>query len=199
MHDQAAAPALPEDRDGFRFRGGSTALDLTATLQARRTASPRELLATPQDLSRWLAVSGFASSASAAGPDDVETAHMLREAIYALAGDLSGGRLDEDALKTLNRIAARQAASPLLTAHGRIELNGPASALLASLAREAVRLFGGESAGRIRQCESPACSIFFVDTSRSNARRWCSMSACGNTAKVAALRRRRSSGQAAAS
>jgi hypothetical protein len=35
------------DRDGFRFRGGSLALDFTATLAARKREQTRELLETP--------------------------------------------------------------------------------------------------------------------------------------------------------
>ncbi len=43
---------------------------------------------------------------------------------------------------------------------------------------------------RIRQCEAPECSLFFLDTSRAGARRWCSMAVCGNRAKQAAHRDR---------
>ena len=52
---------LPEDRDGFRFRGGCNAIDLPATLQARLSPSPRELLNSPDDLARWLVSAGLAS------------------------------------------------------------------------------------------------------------------------------------------
>ena len=68
--------------------------------------------------------------------------------------------------------------------------------LLVALAREAVQLLGGREASRIRQCQSPTCTIFFVDNSRKGDRRWCSMSACGNKAKVAEFRRRRNPGAA---
>jgi predicted RNA-binding Zn ribbon-like protein len=36
--------------------------------------------------------------------------------------------------------------------------------------------------GRVRQCGG--CDWLFLDTSRNHLRRWCSMSACGNRAKV---------------
>jgi predicted RNA-binding Zn ribbon-like protein len=181
---------LPEDRDGFRFRGGSSALDLTATLQARLKPPPRELLATPQDLDRWLVAARLASSVPGAKEADLEIAHTLREAIYALAGTLDKRSLDAKACDALNRIAAAAPAVPVLKPEGRLELQGPVAGLLASLARDAVQLFGGETAQRVRQCQSPSCTIFFVDTSRSGHRRWCSMAACGNNAKVAALRER---------
>src|SRR3569833_4790886 len=59
MTKRRTMDTLPEDRDGFRFRGGSIALDLAATLQARLKPSPRELLATPQDLDRTLVSVGL--------------------------------------------------------------------------------------------------------------------------------------------
>lgn len=38
---------------------------------------------------------------------------------------------------------------------------------------------------RIRECEHPECILYFVDTSKSGKRRWCSMELCGNRQKAA--------------
>jgi len=43
---------------------------------------------------------------------------------------------------------------------------------------------------RIRVCDAPECSKAFFDTTRSRTRRWCSMSTCGNRAKVSEHRQR---------
>ena len=180
-----------EERDGFRFRGGHNAIDLPATLQARLTSTPRELLKAPQDLVRWLVAAGLASSPLEADERDLTLARSLREAIYTLASaKLPGGPDPSGALTVLNTLAAEPPATPQLTAEGDIRLVGPVSALLATLARDAVWLFGGGAAEHIRQCQSPTCTLFFVDTSRMGDRRWCSMSGCGNKAKVADFRRR---------
>lgn len=181
---------LPEERDGFRFRGGSNPIDLTATLQARLSASPRELLNTPADLARWMVSSGMAGSAPKTTARDLSIARELREALYVLAGRRKGAKADV-ARNTLNRIAGGVAAVPCLQADGSLHLKGTGGALLVSLAREAVRLFGSETADRIRQCQSPTCTLYFIDTSRKGDRRWCSMSACGNKAKVDEFRRRK--------
>jgi predicted RNA-binding Zn ribbon-like protein len=66
---------------------------------------------------------------------------------------------------------------------------------LASVARDAVRLFGevgflGEPGARIRHCEASDCGLVFFDVSRAGTRRWCSMQTCGNRAKVRAHRAR---------
>lgn len=180
-----------EERDGFRFRGGHNAIDLAATLQARLKPVPRELLKTPHDLARWLVAAGLAPILPDASESDLLLARSLREAIFALANaQLPGGPDPSAAVAVLNTVAAAPAAAPQLTPRGDVHLVGPVAALLATLARDAVQLFGGESAEHIRQCQSPTCSLLFVDTSRSGHRRWCSMSGCGNKAKVAEFRRR---------
>ena len=183
-----------EERDGFRFRGGHRALDLTATLRGRSRPIPQELLGTPEDLGRWLAAAGM-GPAPAASREDLNTARALREAIYTLSSHLNAPQAQaEEARATLNRIAAGAAAVPVLRDDAGFSLVGDAGMLLVTLAREAVQLLGGAGASQIRQCQSPACTIFFVDTSRKGDRRWCSMAACGNKAKVAEFRRRRGAG-----
>ncbi|GAA3384030.1 CGNR zinc finger domain-containing protein [Cryptosporangium minutisporangium] len=41
-----------------------------------------------------------------------------------------------------------------------------------------------EQGGRVRKCANPECVLHFVDATARNARRWCSMEACGNRAKA---------------
>lgn len=43
---------------------------------------------------------------------------------------------------------------------------------------------------QIGQCEGDPCGGFFLNTSRSKPRRWCSMDSCGNRAKVKQFRTR---------
>lgn len=180
----------PQDRHGFRFRSGCNAIDLPATFQARLSASPRELLNTPDDLARWLVSAEMACTKPRTTAKDLVTARELREAIYVLAGKPSGAKA-EAARETLNRVAAGTAAAPQLHTNGTMRLEGHAGALLVTLAREAVQLFGSDAAKLIRQCESPTCTLYFVDNSRRGDRRWCSMSGCGNKAKVREFRRRK--------
>ncbi|MGV3627080.1 MAG: CGNR zinc finger domain-containing protein [Betaproteobacteria bacterium] len=42
----------------------------------------------------------------------------------------------------------------------------------------------------VRKCESPDCTLWFYDRTKSHHRRWCSMAVCGNRMKVAAFRAR---------
>lgn len=182
-------------RNGFTFRAGHAALDLTATMKGRLKDSPVELLAQPADLSRWLLAAGITDTQVSATADDLTTARRLREAVYALAvARHSGEAPPPNARATLNRLAKAEAATMQLDAMGRARLVGDAQALLTTLAAEAIRLLGGEDGVRVRQCEGAVCALLFVDTSRAGDRRWCSMTACGNRAKAAEFRRRKHSG-----
>ncbi len=183
--------AKAEIRDGFKFRGGSPALDLAATLTGRLGATPRDLLAAPIDLDRWLVAAELAQTAPGATEGNLIQARSLREALYRLAlSRAEGTALPEADRELLNGYAALPAAPLRLDADGRARLSGDVRGLLAELAREGVSLLGGDFQDRIRQCEGPPCAVLFVDTSRKGDRRWCSMSACGNKAKVAEYRRR---------
>jgi predicted RNA-binding Zn ribbon-like protein len=177
---------MPEDRAGFRFRGDHIALDLTATLTGRLKDKQTELLAAREDLDRWLVSSGLAAKRPGATAEEVELAHILREAIYALVT----GTGSKTARVRLNAIAAMSAAAPQLSTSGQVVRAGNAAGLLASIARDAVELLGSSDASRIRQCEGDGCAILYLDLSRSRARRWCSMVACGNRAKARAFRTR---------
>jgi predicted RNA-binding Zn ribbon-like protein len=44
---------------------------------------------------------------------------------------------------------------------------------------------------RVRVCASETYGWLFIDTSKNRTRRWCSMSDCGNRAKVRRFRARR--------
>ncbi len=62
--------------------------------------------------------------------------------------------------------------------------------LLQPIAREMANVICYEDFNLVRACEGHACTLMFVDRTKSHRRRWCSMAVCGNRAKQAALRER---------
>lgn len=54
-------------------------------------------------------------------------------------------------------------------------------AVRAVLAWDALRIVGS---GRLRPCANPECRLFFIDRSKPNTARWCSMATCGNRMKA---------------
>ena len=63
-------------------------------------------------------------------------------------------------------------------------------ALLFPIAKAMAQLVCDEDFRRVKACEGHRCTLMFVDRTRGHARRWCSMSVCGNRAKQAAHRQR---------
>ena len=191
-----AAPMLAASSHGlFRFFAGHPALDLPATLTGRLKAQQRELLGSPDDLGRWLVQSGVAEKAPRMTHTDLTLARELRESIYAAVLSRVAGKPLPTAVRTaLNRIALGRSSVPQLDARGRVRVTASARASLVDLARDAIRLLGSDAAERLRQCDAETCARLFIDTSRAGDRRWCSMSGCGNKAKVAEFRRRQRAG-----
>jgi len=191
MRSLSAENPNGEVRDGFAFYAGHLALDLPATLRGRLREAPKDLLAAPHDLARWLHAAGMSTNLPPVSAQDLAFARALRESAYALALDRIAGTSEAvRARRTLNRLAAERGAQPELDPRGVLRWSGTVEELLATLAADAVRLFGSAQATRIRQCEAETCARLFLDSSRSGERRWCSMSSCGNKAKVAEFRRR---------
>jgi predicted RNA-binding Zn ribbon-like protein len=63
-------------------------------------------------------------------------------------------------------------------------------ALLFPIAKAMAQVVCEEDFQHIKACEGQRCTLLFLDRTRGHARRWCSMSICGNRAKQAAHRLR---------
>ncbi|MGY4690977.1 CGNR zinc finger domain-containing protein [Salibacterium sp. K-3] len=57
--------------------------------------------------------------------------------------------------------------------------------VLYQIAESIIHTLDSTSISRIRKCEHEECVLYFVDTSKSGKRRWCSMELCGNRKKAA--------------
>jgi predicted RNA-binding Zn ribbon-like protein len=62
--------------------------------------------------------------------------------------------------------------------------------LLLPIAETLARLICDEDFSHVKACEGPQCTMLFADHTHGQSRRWCSMTLCGNRAKVAAHRKR---------
>ena len=130
-------------------------------------------------------------------------ARNLREWFRGLVNAHMGRRLEitnMGELEPLNRLLARDEgfSQLVLFADGKV-----ASVELHALRRwrspESLLLPIGEVIGRaiceedfthVKACEGPECTLMFADRTHGHARRWCSMSICGNRAKQATHRER---------
>jgi predicted RNA-binding Zn ribbon-like protein len=122
----------------------------------------------------------------------LERAIDLREAMYRTFSAVAGNRPVEAAdIALLNKW--------LKNAQGQLQLvttdtgftwqwAGDGTSLrqmLWPIARSAAELLVSEDLNQVKECaDDRGCGWLFLDTSRNQRRRWCSMESCGNRAKV---------------
>ncbi|KJY36053.1 CGNR zinc finger domain-containing protein [Streptomyces sp. NRRL S-495] len=184
----------------FHFDPGTLCLELLPTGGPGPYAR-YEILHRPSDLLEWLGQSrlGLPPGTVRISDDQLAAVRTLRDALWRLtAARASGDRTNADHADpadhaVLNRAAARPPLAPQIAPDGTAAppLPGDGDQLASTIARDAIALFTGPHADRIRECGADDCQLLFVDTSRPGRRRWCSMERCGNRHKVRALRARR--------
>jgi predicted RNA-binding Zn ribbon-like protein len=178
--------------------GEALALDLINT-RPLGADGRTDLLGTPRQLSRWLALEAdrLQEDAAVAAPtrDDLLCVHTVREDTEAVVRALLNATAPPaSALHGLTE--AQRAAPPVrelgwdgaaVTATSRRA--GPLGVrLAAALAEAAAHLLTDPAIGRLKECEAGDCVMVFLPS--HPRRRWCSPTRCGNRARVARYYRR---------
>jgi predicted RNA-binding Zn ribbon-like protein len=163
-----------------------------------------ERLPTPETLLRWLGENGLgipgdlaqvaslAKDEPSAMADLYRAAIALREATYRILHAQIEGDVPQSAdLAVLNGSLTPMAPAMEVAFDGEkmgwrlTSLNTLPLDLLRPIALSAADLMTGPRADKIRQCcDDRGCGWLFVDESRAQNRRWCSMGDCGNRAKA---------------
>jgi predicted RNA-binding Zn ribbon-like protein len=197
---------MSDREDVFDWSGGHPALDLVNTLDERPSDRPIETLVTYRDLIAFVELANLVEPSTAAGlarlsgrrcSDTLERTRELREQLHDVLRAMYSRRSiplrDLDAISTAIQFAHSSrklvaATSQSLATHRWSDMLAPEIPLHACaiavehLLIEADRL-------KVRKCGASDCDVYFVDTSKSRHRQWCSMKGCGNREKQ---RRRRS-------
>lgn len=177
--------------DGVRwfFESGALCLDFGYTGDYGYGVAEWEQLQEPADLTAWL-IERFKLDETATEltvtQHDFQTALLLRTAICLTARALSEGRaVDSADVDRINRHAIKAGVPRLLSGGTLMSPLPTVTAMLASIAHDAVHTFT-EPGARVRQCQADNCALVYFDSSRARTRRWCSMKRCGNRAKARA-------------
>jgi predicted RNA-binding Zn ribbon-like protein len=99
-------------------------------------------------------------------------------------------------IAALNKLLARESRGrELISSKRRLELiERPhftdVRELIAPIALEIARLVTQEDPSLVKACAGADCTLWFLDRTKAHRRMFCSATACGNRAKVAAFRRR---------
>lgn len=192
-------------RRELRFDAGSVALNLMATLGRRGSEPDRQV----ERLADVAALDGWCEGVGIRLAEDVDKARLLRElrslraTLNEVAGAaLTGSPVSDASLETLNSSAALPVPVPrLVSGQAGPGVSRPAlgaGAVRALIVRDLIDLLGNEATRtRLRECAAADCRMLYLLAPGARARRWCSMSRCGNRAKAAAHRARHEAAAAA--
>jgi predicted RNA-binding Zn ribbon-like protein len=160
----------------------------TLDVEARSDA-----FATPAGVVEWCASRGLWSAHEDVGDADGARITELREALRSLLLANAGATLDDEALATLNRNAARSGMGLRFDAGGRAHLDPARDGAEALVGTVLAAVYRAQARGlwpRLKVCAEDTCRWAFYDSSKNRSRTWCSMASCGNRAKSRAYRRR---------
>lgn len=197
---------MSDRRDVFDWSGGHPALDLVNTLDERPFDQPIETLSTYQDLVIFVELAGLVEPSTAAElamlsgrkcSETLKRARELREQLHdVLLATYSKRPIPKRDLNSISTAIRFAHASRKLVAATSKNLAGYVwSDMLApeiplhACAIAVEHLLLDIDRTKVRKCGASDCDVYFIDTSKSQHRQWCTMKGCGNREKQ---RRRRS-------
>lgn len=152
-----------------------------------------ETLHSGADLDAWL-TERFGPLVHPSDEADYSGARQLRTAITSSARHAADGRpLVPTDVDTINLWASLLPIAAHLKGGSRPIAGARPAQTLATIARDATSTFS-PATGTIRQCAAEDCRLIFLDSSRPQNRRWCSMNRCGGRAKSQSHYARHSTG-----
>lgn len=195
--------AESKEASGYVFVGGHLCLDFVNT-EVIRNGSPLDLLADFDDLVSWLVEAHVIDKAESREALDkwsgkreskeaFEQALEFRAVLRSLVARIAKKKsVQQSALDAINDLLSnRPGYLQIKRVRGGFETRVQAETvepvhLIVPIAMSASELLCHADLSRIKMCKNPDCVIFFCDTTKNQARNWCSMKACGNRMKVAA-------------
>lgn len=188
----------------FLFIGEHPAVDFANTHFAPR-GEMLDLFESWTDVLDWLVRAGLsadssASLAPAAAEDALAAVRELRRAWHKELERIAMGHKVSDAfLKSLNVHLGKETFSEKIEPdeengfrirRSPVRLHGK-DQILVLLAQQIAAFLVESNPAYVHKCASPACVLYFYDTTKNHRRQWCSHTLCGNRHKVAAFRERR--------
>jgi len=186
--------------------GGALCLDFVNTIDPRHREPREEFIGSYSELARWASFIGTLQPseveallhAARARTGEAERVHAraleLREALYAIftphaasSRGASLGTLEQEWRGAMAHATLEPAAGGFRRGW---EDSHALDRILWPVVASAVDLLCSPRVTRVRECDGDGCGWLFVDTSKTQRRRWCSMAICGNREKARRHRQR---------
>ena len=165
-------------------------LDFVNTLDVR---PGKDALGTPADLAAWLVEWDLLADRAQATAADLDAAKEIREAIRLLLLAHNEVPLDEATPLAVLDAAARRVQLNVCFRDGTAQCQPAAPGVDGALGRilgSVADTMSTPNWARMKACRADDCRWVYLDTAKNHSRAWCSMSSCGNRAKVSAYRSR---------
>lgn len=194
---------VSEQTTVFDFSGGNVCLDFVNTVNDRTSLAPEELLLSYERLVAWAQQGQLVTPAEAAqlllyaaehGQEAeivLQRAIAVREAIYTIFAAIAQEDVSSASeLDLLNDELAHALAHTRVLQQGHSFAWGWTFAaadldyVFWPVLRAAADLLTSTDLHMLRLCAADDCGWLFLDTSKNQTRRWCSMRGCGNRAKA---------------
>jgi predicted RNA-binding Zn ribbon-like protein len=182
--DDQTTPPAPDDLELVRA---------FLSLHDHERGNPDALRPSLESVRWWLGSRGFVGSGEPVRDQDLAWALRVRDALTAKVRENMGQPRDEEATDLLNHAAEEVGLRVCFGCADDDPIHVDASGVRGAIGRILGSAFLAELDGRwerFRICHDPGCASVFFDRSKNKSGKWCSMSSCGNRAKVRAFRER---------
>ena len=146
-----------------------------------------------ESLRWWLGSKALVEEGDQIKDQDLAWALRVRDALTAKVQENMGELRNVTATEFLNRAAEETGLRVCFGCDDDTPIHVDATGVRGVIGRILGTAFLAELDGRwerFRICHDPGCSAVFFDRSKNKSGKWCSMSSCGNRAKVRAFRER---------
>ncbi len=185
------------DEPGGRERAPGRLRVVQAFLNTVNVEAGTDLFDRPEIAARWLVDHGLADEPELT-LDNSDLARIvgLREALReVLSARHDNLEVSATAQRTIAAAATDGDIAATVNQHGELVPTAEAGGLAGALARLVLFVLTASATGewaRLKVCTNDGCRWAFWDSSRNRSGKWCTMSLCGNQAKVRSYRERRS-------
>ena len=193
METQRLAQPVHERDDTTPAPGDLELVRAFLSLHDHEERNPDSLPPSHESLRWWLGSKALVEEGATIKDQDLAWALRVRDALTTKVEENMGEPRNETATAFLNRAAEETGLRVCFGCSDEQPIHVEATGVRGAVGLILGTAFLAELDGRwerFRICHDPGCSAVFFDRSKNKSGKWCSMSSCGNRAKVRAFRER---------